>query len=44
MGARRTGKVWVADVGWVKKKTTEERDYSNFENDNWALLISYWRW
>ena len=44
MSTHRTGRVWVSGVGWVKKKTTEERDYSDFENDSWALLISYWRW
>lgn len=44
MGTRRTGKVWVADVGWVTKKTTESRDYDAYCNDSWALLISFWRY
>ena len=42
--ARRTGKVWVSGVGWVQKKLTEDRDYSNYENDSWAFLISFFRW
>ena len=44
MPTRRGGKVWSADVGWIKKRETEERDYSGFCNDSWALLISFFRW
>ena len=44
MSTRRTGKVWVSGLGWVKKRATTERDYSAFEDDGWALLISFWRW
>lgn len=40
----RTGKVWVSSVGWVQKKTTEDRDYTDYENESWAFLISFWRW
>lgn len=44
MPARRGGKVWSAEVGWIKKRETDERDYSGFCNDSWALLISFFRW
>lgn len=44
MPTHRTGKVWSASVGWIAKRPTEKRDYTDFENDGWALLISYWRW
>ena len=44
MPTRRMGYVWTAGVGWVKKKTTTERDYSNQEADSWCFLISFFRW
>ena len=44
MPARRGGKVWSADIGWIKKQETEERNYSEYCNESWALLISFFRW
>lgn len=42
---RRKASVWTPNVGWVKKSTTTERDYSEYsESDSWAFLISFWRW
>lgn len=42
--ARRTGKVWSADVGWIAKKPTENRDYGDYEDAFWAFLIWVIRW
>ena len=42
--AKRTGKVWSAGVGWIQKRMTEERDYSEYANESWAFLISFFRW
>ena len=42
--AKRGGKVWVSSIGWVTKKTTEAIDYAEFQEDGWALLISFIRW
>lgn len=44
MPTRRGGKVWTAEIGWIKKKETEERDYAGFCDDSWALLMSFFRW
>lgn len=44
MPARGAGKVWVPQMGWVKKAKTEARTYENELNDSWALLISFLRW
>ncbi len=44
MATRRGGKVWVSGTGWVTKKVTADRDYSSYENDSWAFLISFFRW
>ena len=42
--ARRTGKVWISSLGWVSKKPTEDRDYSNYENAWDAFLLWTLRW
>lgn len=41
---KRGGKVWMGGVGWVSKREEADRDYSGYENDSWAFLISFWRW
>ncbi len=42
---KRTGKVWSPGVGWVAKRPTKERDYTEYaESDSWAFLISVFRW
>ena len=42
--SRRLGKVFVGSVGWVTKKDTESRDYSEYANAWWAFLIWTFRW
>lgn len=42
--ARRMGKAWVSGLGWVSKKPTEDRDYSNYENAWDAFLLWTLRW
>lgn len=37
--ARRTGKAYVAGLGWVTKKPTQERSYENYEDAFWAFLV-----
>lgn len=44
MPTRRGGKVWSASIGWIKKQETEERNYNEYCNDSWALLLSFFRW
>ena len=44
MGVRRGGKVWTPGTGWVRIQNTEERNYTDFCNDSWALLMSFFRW
>jgi hypothetical protein len=44
MGVRRGGKVWTAQTGWVRTQATEERNYSEYCNESWALLMSFFRW
>ena len=44
MGVRRGGKVWTPGTGWVRIQNTEERNYGDFCNDSWALLMSFFRW
>ena len=44
MPTRRGGKVWSASIGWIKKQETEERNYSEYCNESWALLLSFFRW
>lgn len=44
MPTRRGGKVWSAEVGWIKKQETDQRDYNEYCNDSWALLMSFFRW
>ena len=41
---RNQKKVWAPEVGWIEKQHTEARNYSEFCNDSWALLISFFRW
>ena len=42
--ARRTGKAYVAGLGWVTKKPTQERSYENYEDAFWAFLVWIFRW
>lgn len=44
MGVRRGAKVWTAQTGWVRTKYAEDRSYDDFQNDSWALLMSFFRW
>lgn len=44
MGVRRGGKVWTPGTGWVRIQNTEDRNYDDFCNDSWALLMSFFRW
>lgn len=42
--ARRTGKAYVAGLGWVTKKPTQERSYENYEDAFWAFIMWVFRW
>lgn len=44
MSTRRNAYSWAGGVGWVEKEDTKARDYGDFCNDSWALLISFFRW
>lgn len=44
MATRRGSKVWVKNVGWVKKRDTSDRDYSDYQTEAWAFLMSFFRW
>lgn len=41
---KRVPSVFVGGVGWVQKKTTEDRDYEEYATETWAFLISFFRW
>ena len=40
-----TGHVWSkSEQRWIKKKTTKDLQYDQFDGESWALLLSVWRW
>lgn len=44
MPPRGAGKIWVPQMGWVKRVSTQALSYEEKINESWALLISFWRW
>lgn len=44
MAGRKIGMAWVEGRGWTKVNDEWARDYTEYANESWAFLISFFRW